>query len=285
MPGLTEQQLSFYSEQGYLLIDDVFDPSVLDTLKSELDDKIDAIARRAHGEGRLADLFENEAFDRRVASVAAALDYPRELVSQFHGKLRTPGMFTILTEPSLLDIVESVIGPEILAHPQFNVRAKLPHRDEGVVPWHQDLGYLQPDASDTLMVNFWIPLVDATRENGCMEIIAGSHRAPLIDHVQGMGPGGNFKGIPDEHLPPGDQILCPIKVGGVLVIMHKTLHRSIANVSDHIRWSLDLRYSDPAMPTGRDGVPGFIARSESNPDSICSGVEEWDQIMSTADAT
>ena len=94
-----------------------------------------------------------------------------------------------------------------------------------------------------------------------------------------MGPARNFKGIPDEHLPPGEQVPCEIAVGGVLLIMHKTLHRSIPNRSDHIRWSLDLRYSDPAMPTGRDSVPGFIARSAADPGAVCTGVEQWDGIM------
>ena len=281
MPGLNEQQLNFYKKQGYLLVKNAFDPSALDTLKNELNEQIDGIAKQAYAEGRLDHSYENEPFERKLARVAAKLDCPDELSRQFHGKLRTPGMFQIITHPGILDIVESVIGPEILAHPQFNVRAKLPHRDEGVVPWHQDLGYLLPSATDTFMINFWIPLVDASRENGCMEIIAGSHTAPLIEHEQGMGPGRNFKGIPDKHLPPGEQILCEIDVGGVLLIMHKTLHRSIPNISDHVRWSLDLRYSDPAMPTGRESVPGFIARSASDPSSICSNVEEWDKIMAT----
>ncbi|MCY3762041.1 MAG: phytanoyl-CoA dioxygenase family protein [Gemmatimonadetes bacterium] len=281
MPGLTERQLDLYKQQGYLLIEEVFDPSLFDTLKGELDVMVSAGAERAHAEGRLDDLFEKEPFSRRLARVAEALGHPAELLGPFHGKLRTPGMFEIVTAPPILDIVESVIGPEILAHPQFNLRAKLPGQDEGVVPWHQDLGYLQPDASDTFMVNFWIPMVDATRENGCMEVIAGSHRAPLIPHEYGMGPARNFKGIPDEHLPPGEQVPCEIAVGGVLLIMHKTLHRSIPNRSDHIRWSLDLRYSDPAMPTGRDNVPGFIARSAADPDAVCTGVAQWDGIMAS----
>ena len=285
MAGLTERQLESYKQQGYLLIEDVFDPSLFDNLKGELDVMVSAGAERARAEGRLDDLFENEPFSRRLARVAEALGHPGELLGPFHGKLRTPGMFEIVTAPAILDIVESVIGPEILAHPQFNLRAKLPGQDEGVVPWHQDLGYLQPDASDTFMVNFWIPMVDATSENGCMEVIAGSHRAPLIPHEHGMGPAANFKGIPDEHLPPGEQVTCEIAVGGVLLIMHKTLHRSIPNRSDHIRWSLDLRYSDPAMPTGRDSVPGFIARSATDPGSVCTGVAQWDEIMAAHPVT
>ncbi len=279
MPGLSKDQLEFFRNQGYLLLGHVFDPSLLDTLKNEFDHKLEVYAKKAHAEGLLAEPFENEPFARRLACVAEALDHPDALLELFEGKLHTPGMFKIFTHEAILDIVESVIGPEILAHPQFNSRAKLPRYDEAVAPWHQDLGYLEPAASDTFMVNFWIPLVDANPENGCVEVIAGSHRAPLIDHVQGMGPGGNFKGIADEHLPPGERVLCPLVVGGVLLIMHRTVHRALPNLSDHVRWSLDLRYSDPAMPTGRATVAGFIARSSASPGSVCTSVAQWDEIM------
>jgi ectoine hydroxylase-related dioxygenase (phytanoyl-CoA dioxygenase family) len=218
-------------------------------------------------------------------SIAEAVDDPADGLRQLNGKLRTEGMFRVFTEPALIDIVESVIGPEILAHPQFNVRAKLPNQDATVVPWHQDLGYLQADAEETFMVNFWIPLVDATLDNGCMEVICGSHRTPLFEHEQGLGPAGNFKGVRDQDLPPGERVLCPVREGGVLLIQHKTFHRSLPNNSDHIRWSLDLRYSDPDMPTGRDDVPGFITRSRRRPDSVCDTATQWNRMVAASGAS
>ena len=68
----------------------------------------------------------------------------------------------------------------------------------------------------------------------------------------------------------------------MLLIQHKTIHRSIPNLSDHIRWSLDLRYSDPAQPSGRDGVPGFIARSQAHPESVAQSVDDWLALFETA---
>ena len=38
---------------------------------------------------------------------------------------------------------------------------------------------------------------------------------------------------------------------------------------------LDLRYSDPSQPTGRDNVPGFIARSQQHPASVARSLEDW----------
>ena len=279
MAGLDSEQTDFYRDEGYLLLEGVFDPALLEPLKAELADEIDEFARRAHAEGLLAELYADAPFERRLALLAAQLEEPGAILRRMNGKLKTAGMFAILSSPPLLDIVESVIGPEILAHPQFNLRAKLPHQAASVVPWHQDLGYLEVEATETFMVNFWIPLVDATAENGCMEVIAGSHRLPLIEHHDGLGPAGNFKGIVDEQVPPGEQVLCPVPVGGVLLIQHKTVHRSIPNQADHIRWSLDLRYSDPRQPTGREDVPGFIARSAAHPHTVALDLGDWLEII------
>ena len=284
MTGLSSEQVTRFREDGYLLLEDAFDADVLDGLQTELTERIDRWCEQALGEGLLSDLLPDAPFDKRLALLSEQLENPGPLLAVVGGKLRTVGMFQILTHPDLLDIVESVIGPEILAHPQFNSRAKLPHQDASVVPWHQDLGYLEADAEETFMVNFWIPLVDATEENGCMEVISGSHRAPLIAHAPGMGPGGNFKGVDDDQLPPGDRVMCAVRRGGVVLIQHKTIHRSVPNVSDHIRWSLDLRYSDPRQPTGRDNVPGFIARSAEHPDEICHSVGQWQSIVAAAGA-
>ena len=284
MNGLNPEQISFFQENGYLLVENVLSPTDFQPLIRDLEQIIDQKVRAVRAEGRLSELFENEPFERRLVRICEAMEDPVDIQQLIHGKLKTEGMFQVLTHPAILDIVESLIGPEILAHPQFNIRSKFPHQDEGVVPWHQDLGYLQPDAEETFMVNFWIPLVHATAENGCMEVIAGSHKSELIAHKEKLGPGRNFKGIIEAELPPGAQVLCPVRVGSVLLTQHKTIHRSIPNHSDHIRWSLDLRYSDPASPTGRDNVPGFIARSQARPESVSCNLQDWLKVMEAAQA-
>ena len=281
MRGLNAEQIAFYKDQGYLLVEDVIPVEDLQPLISELNETVDQNVRKAQARGDLPELFEDEPFERRLARIVESVADPSEtsftdtFFEGLHGKLKTEGMFAVMTHLAILDMVESLIGQEILAHPQFNIRPKLPNQDTSVVPWHQDLGYLQSDASETFMVNFWIPLVDATVENGCMEVIAESHKVPLINHVTELGPGRNFKGIVDEALPDGEQVQCPVPLGGVLLIQHKTIHRSVPNHSDHVRWSLDLRYSDPRMPTGRDGVPGFIARSKAHPAFVANSLEDW----------
>ena len=269
--GLSAQQRASYRDNGYLLLDALLPTADLQPLIDELAARVERTAQEAYAAGRLGALFEEEPFARRLARICASMQDPSH-IWQFAGeKYRSPAMAAVMTHPAILDVVESVIGPEILAHPQFNVRAKLPDQELTVVPWHQDLAYLRSDAEHTLIMNFWIPLVDATAENGCVEVIPGSHRWGLLPHERIR----NYHGIPDDKLPAGSIVTCPVPVGGALLLQHKTVHRSIPNRSDHVRWSLDLRYSDPALPTGRPHTKGFIARSAAHPDSVAPSLREW----------
>ncbi len=277
--GLSPDQVDFFKTQGYLLVEGVIPPSTFDLLIDEIQSQVNAVAEAGLAAGKLTETFAEAPFERRLAMIDHALGYPEEHYGIFNGKVHSPGMFRIVTAPGLLNVVESVIGPEILAHPQFNLRSKLPSQDKFVVPWHQDEGYLQPGAEETFMVNFWVPMVDATRENGTLEVIACSHRTDLIEHEQGLGPAGNFKGLRDHQLPPGEQVLCEIGIGGVVLLQKRTIHRSLPNTTQGIRWSLDLRYCDPALPTGREGVPGFIARSTANPQAVAASADEWNRIV------
>jgi phytanoyl-CoA hydroxylase len=274
MRGLSQEQIAVLKEQGYLPLPQLLDPAVTPSLIHEFEAIIDDHARRTYRAGRLADLFESEPFDRRLALLHAAMDAgdAGDLWRAVHGKhQKSAGMFAIITHPALLDVVESLIGPEILAHPQFNARAKLPHQQATVVPWHQDLGYLHDDADETFMVNFWIPLVDAPMESGALQVIPGSHRWGRIPHETIEG----YLGIPEPALPPHQVVDCPLEIGDALLIQHKTVHRSVPNVSDRVRWSLDLRYSDPAQPTGRAEVPGFLARSRAFPERVARSHHDW----------
>lgn len=284
MAGLSENQRSTYLNDGYLLLEDVLAPEDLQPLIDDIDAGIDRKAREAVARGHLRDPFEDAPFDRRLACIRDAMDDPSEIEREVTGKrLKTAGMFSMITHPAILDVVESVIGPEILAHPQFNCQAKMPNEIRSQIPWHQDLGFLHPAAEATFMVNFWIPLVDVSVDNGCLEVIPGSHRAGLMPH--GKVSGYPNEGIQDGYVPEGRAVACPVRKGGVVVFQHKTAHRSFPNRTDRIRWSVDVRYSDPSKPTGRDEVPGFVARSQAHPGRVARTHVDWQKRLRGVEAS
>ena len=73
MSGLTQQQLAFFREEGYLLVEDAIDPSVSQRLRAELDEGIDAFARAELADGRLSDAHAEEPFERRLHLLALQL--------------------------------------------------------------------------------------------------------------------------------------------------------------------------------------------------------------------
>src|SRR2546428_6273789 len=132
------------------------------------------------------------------------------------------------------------------------------------------------DETDKLPV--WLPVTDATEENGCLCAIPGSHREGLVTHCTTSG-----LGIPEELLG-GEPRPLPIRRGGVLFFHHQTKHASLRNVSDGIRWSFDLRYHPIGQPTGRPAFPGFVARSRQNPASAVADWRVWADLWRDARA-
>lgn len=117
--------------------------------------------------------------------VAARADIRPDFIALPHVPWDGPGgveiareFFGYATTPEFLDIVEQLIGPDIVlwASTVFCKRAG----DGLEVPWHQDGQYwpIRPRATVTM----WIALDDSTPENGCMRVIPGSHRMGDFSH-------------------------------------------------------------------------------------------------------
>ena len=288
--GLTPQQIQQFNDDGFLIIRDLLPREAIQPLINELQQKIRDLANEAVQRGLLdaANTFEDSPFETRLAQVADACSDRNWIGKQLlqpdlYGKPRTAGMFTLRTHPALLDVAESLIGSEILAHPQFALRGKMPDQEETVIPWHQDLAYLKPEESgNTLVVNFWIPLVKATVANGCMQVMRGSHCWGLLPHSHLISTAGHkgSTGIADVDLPPCEIAMGEVDAGDVLLTMERLVHRSLPNRSNTVRWSVDTRYSEIGLPTGRSSVSGFVARSRKNPESVAQSHHDWNRLFS-----
>ena len=196
----------------------------------------------------------------------------------------------VLSSPSILDVVEDIIGPEIYSNPIQHVRLKPPENRTpvhagtktvqlGATPWHQDNGVANADADETNMLTVWIPIWDATERDGCLHVVPESHIEGLKTHcpqsILKDARGGFGLHIPDKLFRVNDAIPIPMKRGSILLLNKMTCHGSLPNKSNRIRWSLDLRYNPIGEPTGRDTFPGFVARSKKNPSSELHDPVAW----------
>jgi len=98
---------------------------------------------------------------------------------RFKSHLLFKWLADLIREPGILDMVEDLIGPDILCW-NTNWFIKEP-RTANFVSWHQDNNYWGLDTRK--LVSVWIALSPATVESGCMRMVPGSHRGPTLPHV------------------------------------------------------------------------------------------------------
>jgi ectoine hydroxylase-related dioxygenase (phytanoyl-CoA dioxygenase family) len=89
--------------------------------------------------------------------------------------------YDLALHSAVLDVVEDLIGPDILVH-SSRIFYKHPH-DPAYVSWHQDGRYSGLNAYPATTA--WIALSDSTAENGCLQVLSGSHQHGVHPHIEG----------------------------------------------------------------------------------------------------
>lgn len=284
------------NHDGYVIVEDVFDPATdFAPLYEDWRKILDNITSQLMGEGKLGDQFRGLPFQDRLIKVVTEsrgnfsrnfdIALPQKNIKYDTPIYVGPGIFEILTSPKLLDVIEQVVGPEVLCNPVGHVRMKLPDGSlteagrnnglSGTVPFHQDQGVLLPEADESQIVTCWVAVTDATEENGCLRVMPGSHRSDLLDHCTDESFRGS-KGIASPLLPPIEPKPLPMRAGSILLFGRTLIHGALDNKTrDQVRVSLDLRYQPTGQPTGRSAFPGFIARSRKDPSSEVRDWRRW----------
>jgi len=275
---LSTQQLAQFQRDGYLVVEHCLAATDLDPVIEEYSHYIDRRAQELYAAGKLTQPYAAEPFARRLACIAAESGELYRELDIMH--LRGHATFTFLRNPQLLDIAETLIGPEISCSPIQHLRPKLPNgltprgSDPHVVHWHQDAGVMWAEADPYFVLTMWIPLVDATPENGCLRIVPGLHQAGLLPHRTKPGLGTAIHG---DRLARRPVVTVPMHKGSVLLLHKHTPHSSGRNTTADVRWSMDLRYQATGTATGRPFHPAFVARSRCDPTSVLTDYTCWCQ--------
>ena len=252
--GLYPNQIARFHEDGYLVVEDVLSPADLQPVIQEISEAIDKEARALMAQGELSRSYADEPFERRLAYITAETEAVYWSVCS--GNLHGPGVFHLITNPKLLDLAESLLGPEIIASSVYRLRPKVPGFAHGVVPWHQDSGYFEPFCDEELVLTMWIPLVEATPERGCLRVMRRAHTNGVVPHRRATD-GAGYLEIPKPQLPLSDVLTVPVNLGGVLLLTNRTPHCSGDNVTGVTRWSVDIRYQSADLPTNYDSPSGW----------------------------
>ena len=134
----------------------------------------------------------------------------------------------------VVDGMERLLGGAVY-HYHSKLTMKRPHVG-GAWDWHQDYGYwynngcLFPD-----MASVFIAIDPSRRENGCLEVLRGSHRMGRIDHGRVGGQTGADMERVEHAMRVLDRVACEMDPGDALFFHCNTLHASGQNVSEHSR--------------------------------------------------
>ena len=147
--------------------------------------------------------------------------------------------------PEILNVARYFLGDDIIM--KFNSCFLKPARTGSATPWHQDNGLWRD--GETQPFNFWTPLEPATRENGCMQFIPGSHKTEIVEHV--LYPDSIHGELPRENVQKMIEThgVHHIELGtGDVVIWHSSLwHYSPPNKTDQSRIAVAGVYTNPEI--------------------------------------
>jgi phytanoyl-CoA hydroxylase len=216
-PDATPEQIAFFQEHGYLVVEDAIPQDDLD----ELEEHCDKIILQK----------EKLAFDWAWDASEAKEQRSFKIVQSWPEAV-WPGV-----KDAAFRKWAAVFGSALLGKPVefwYNQFLGKPPHNNAPTYWHQDEGYWGRNLDDKGITN-WIPLQDVDTSNGCMHFIDGGHRQGVLEHkiVDGVK-SDLLQCFPDE----ANAVACPIKRGSVTFHHSATPHMTTANNTDHWRKAL-----------------------------------------------
>lgn len=229
---LTPAQIQFYREQGYLSVESVLSPTEVEELRKVTDEFVE----KSRGVTSNDNVFDLEPSH---TSETPRLRRLKDPIKQHEAYRRA------LQHPKVLAIVSQLIGPAITSNGN-KLNLKLANVGSPV-EWHQDWAFYPHTNDDLLAVG--IAMEDSTLENGCLMVIPGSHRGPLLDHHQE----GVFIGaVTNPNFSSDAAVPITVLAGGISIHHTRLLHGSSPNHSANTRRLLLFQYcaadSWPLMP-------------------------------------
>jgi ectoine hydroxylase len=217
---IKDNRIDEYNRNGFVLVKHMFE-----------DEEI-GLLRRAAKEDRELDQHAFGKGDGEGGTIRLSLwNHPGDTIY---------GMFARCK--SIVDSAEKILGGEV-----YHYHSKMIMKDAkvgGAWAWHQDYGYwyqngvLFPD-----LCSASIAVDPANRENGCLQVLKGSHLMGRVDHIlTGDQAGADLERV-QEAQKRLETVYVEMDAGDVLFFHANLLHRSDQNRSDHPRWSMICCYN------------------------------------------
>jgi ectoine hydroxylase-related dioxygenase (phytanoyl-CoA dioxygenase family) len=250
--SLDALQTARFHEDGYLVAPALFDA-----------DEVDLLSRIARADHQLQ---ERAASRRDGAGGTIRLTVENALGDDIYS--------AFVRCRRIVDTMERLLGDEVY-HYHHKMILKEP-RTGGAWEWHQDYGYwydigcLFPELASCL-----IAVDRATRANGCLQVLRGSHRMGRITH----GPIGDQTGADPERVAAAldrlERVHVELEPGDALFFHCNTLHRSDQNTSDLPRWAFICCYNTRRNDPYKESRHPRYSFLEKWPDERIKEIGRW----------
>lgn len=230
---LTDDQIAFFQRKGYLTIPAITTAEEVAQLRSVYDHLFAIKAGRE--EGNHLDLSSTDEDDQTPA-----------LPQILNPAKYAPELLNTVFRANALVIARQLLGPEADFGGEHAIMK--PAHTGVETPWHQDEAYWAPELEHNAL-SIWIPLQEATLENGCMQFIPGSHSEEVLPH-HSIGNDPRVVGLEVDGAEAlvAKAVACPIPAGGATVHHCRTLHYTGPNRSNGPRRAYILGFGTPARP-------------------------------------
>jgi phytanoyl-CoA hydroxylase len=214
---ISDREIAFYRENGYLLVENVLDRSTRARMKEVIAD----LVAKAKGVVEHDNVYDLEPSHTPQAPRVRRIKKPHVV---------HPIFWEFAKSPALLEVLTRLLGPNIRLH-----GSKLNMKDPkygSAVEWHQDWAFYPHTNDDLLAIG--VMLDDVELENGALMVLPGTHRGPVYDHHAD----GRFCGAMDPTAVklPYDQAVAVTGRAGSASFHHvRLVHGSAQNTSSKPR--------------------------------------------------
>jgi phytanoyl-CoA hydroxylase len=209
--SLSTAEVDRYRSEGYLVVEGVVPTAQIAALRRAADGWVEA-SRDVAVNG---DVFDLEPDHSRDEPRVRRIKNPAAIDESFDAVMRSA---------AVLDPIEQLIGPNIRWQ-----STKLNMKSAGVgspVEWHQDWAFYPHTNDDVLAVG--VTIDDMTLDNGCLLVVPGSHRGPVLDHHAD----GVFVGSVDPaQVDVSASVPLQAAAGSITIHHARLLHGSAPNTS------------------------------------------------------
>jgi phytanoyl-CoA hydroxylase len=282
LPRVSAADRAHYREHGFVVVRGAVPRELLARAQALIEPWVDASVASWRAGGKIAEAFERDDFGHRFLSAWSAAGRPHFRRSPNHFLINGP-MYAFIREQTFLQLAEAVIGtPELSMHGIFNARPQLPEHADTMTPWHQDSQYWDLDygpesdaARTTHVVTMWMPLQDVDETSGTLQVMSRQDTGDVVFAPEAH----DYERTGFLRIAPADvarHTALPMRMspGDILLFNQRTPHGAARNRSDHVRWSVDIRYEATATATVVGQKYGFVAQSPSDPATETS-LAEW----------